>query len=279
MRFNAVFLGIGLAAGLLDTLRAADAAAPAAPRACRLIVDAATGKTLLRQGPCDVRWTPCSTFKIPLAVIGFDSGILQDAHQPAWDYVPGTSDRAEDQQTIDPTSWEKISVVWYSRKLTRTLGAPAFGKYIDRFNYGNRDLTGDPGKDNGLTQAWIMSSLLISPQEQVDFLRQLLDRKLPVSARACELTEQILPSFPSRDGWTLTGKTGSGFQKKPDGTSDRSRNIGWFVGWATKGDRRLIFADLLIDETPHEGYGGLRAREELLRVFPDLLPAATPAGD
>ncbi|MCP5940220.1 hypothetical protein NL351_30360, partial [Klebsiella pneumoniae] len=74
-----------------------------------------------------------------------------------------------------------------------------------------------------MTNAWLMSSLQVSPQEQVGFIRKLLDRKLDTSDKACELTEKILPEFSSSDGWTLTGKTGSGFQKKPDGTLDRGR--------------------------------------------------------
>jgi beta-lactamase class D len=39
------------------------------------------------------------------------------------------------------------------------------------------------------------------------------------------------------------------------GKADGSRPIGWFVGWAKKGERRIIFARLLVDtkrydETP-----------------------------
>lgn len=81
-------------------------------RSCRLIVDAVTGKVIVREGPCDVGRSPCSTFKIPLAVMGYDAGILKDEHAPAWDYLAEyNSTRPEDQRTIDPTSWESISVV------------------------------------------------------------------------------------------------------------------------------------------------------------------------
>ena len=47
---------------------------------CTLVIDAATNATLIRVGDrCDERLTPASTFKIPLSLIGFDSGILVDA--------------------------------------------------------------------------------------------------------------------------------------------------------------------------------------------------------
>ena len=54
---------------------------------CTLVIDAATNATVIRVGDrCDERLTPASTFKIPLSLIGFDSGLLVDADQPAWPY-------------------------------------------------------------------------------------------------------------------------------------------------------------------------------------------------
>ena len=54
---------------------------------CTLVIDAATNARLIRVGDrCDERLTPASTFKIPLSLIGFDSGILVGADQPAWPY-------------------------------------------------------------------------------------------------------------------------------------------------------------------------------------------------
>ena len=55
---------------------------------CTLILDAASGGTLYRQGVCDQRFSPASTFKVPLALIGYDAGILSDEHTPSWDYKP-----------------------------------------------------------------------------------------------------------------------------------------------------------------------------------------------
>src|SRR6478735_2866474 len=53
------------------------------PRDCRVLVEAKTGEMILREGACGIRHSPCSTFKLPLAVMGFDSGILKNAHTPA----------------------------------------------------------------------------------------------------------------------------------------------------------------------------------------------------
>jgi beta-lactamase class D len=239
---------------------------------CRLIINADSGEVLFQDGPCDVRRSPCSTFKVPLALMGFDAGILTNQHVPVWDYLKEyPSSRPEEQIPIDPTSWEKISVVWYSQKLTRALGMPAFKNYVDQFDYGNRDLAGDPGKNNGLTHSWLMSSLLISPKEQVRFLQRMLQQKLGVSDHATKMTKAILPQFPAADGWTVTGKTGSGVTSSQDVNPESKRHMGWFVGWAERGAQKVIFAEFLMDDEPRDDYAGPRARDALLKALPGIM--------
>ncbi|MDG2535324.1 class D beta-lactamase [Sphingomonas sp. HITSZ_GF] len=201
-----------------------------------VVLDAASGRALHRSGACATRFTPCSTFKVPLALMGFDSGVLIDAHHPAWDYDPKrhAAHRDVERARTDPTRWEAESVVWYSQELTRKLGMQRFQAYVDRFGYGNRDLRGTPGKGDGLTRAWLGSSLTISPDEQVAFLRRMLAHRL-VSARAHAEAERIIPAFTGSGGWHVRGKTGSG--ALPDGSL-----LGWFVGWADKGGKRIVFA-------------------------------------
>jgi beta-lactamase class D len=52
-------------------------------------------------------------------------------------------------------------------------------------------VSGNPGKQDGLTLAWINSSLKISPLEQVGFLEKVVRRQLPVTAHAYEMTSRI----------------------------------------------------------------------------------------
>ena len=92
---------------------------------CTLIVDAETGATLREDGDCDSRVTPASTFKIPLAVMGYDAGILTDTRTPVMTYQAGDPDwgGANWTRDTDPASWMRFSVVWYSQRITRRLGA------------------------------------------------------------------------------------------------------------------------------------------------------------
>jgi len=226
----------------------------------RLIVEPATGKVLVSEGPVKTRHSPCSTFKIPLAVMGFDAEILTSPTEPVWEYNPEKHEahRPEEKQATNPLDWEKNSVVWFSQELATRLGAETFRDYIREFRYGNEDISGDHGKNNGLTHSWLSSSLQISPEEQIAFLERFFRSELGVTEAAYRHTQAILPKFDAGDGWTVHGKTGS------DG-----KNLGWFVGWAEKGDRRLLFVELLNEELPPNVYGGPKARDRFLKALPD----------
>jgi beta-lactamase class D len=252
----------------------AHAASPPPVLACTVILDAASGKTLLRKGTCDQGVSPASTFKIPLAVMGYDAGVLKDEHSPVWDYKAEFNALKKDQKSVDPTIWEKDSIVWFSRQITRQLGADVFASYVTKFGYGNKDVTGDAGKNNGLTNAWLASSLKISPDEQVQFVRRLLAGTLPASEKAHAMTRAILPVFKSGDSWTVHGKTGSIWLRDKSGAFDKNRPIGWFVGWAESGDRRIVFARLEIGSEETNVPKSFQVRDSLLKDLPELMKQA-----
>jgi beta-lactamase class D len=265
--------GFALAMGATLLSRAALAASAASEKfTSTVMVDVATGQTIVRDGPADRRFTPCSSFKFPLAVMGFDADVLVDPHHPRWDYRPEFQTTMESQKkAADPTIWLADSIVWYSQELTRALGAARFRGYVERFGYGNEDVSGNPGKDDGLTQAWLMSSLAISPDEQVGFVRRFLGRDLGVSDHAYEATIASLARYPAGGGWTLHGKTGSGFLRNAAGATDRSRPLGWFVGWGEKDGRRIAFARFNLGNQPSKTYGGMIARAAMMKDFADLV--------
>lgn len=239
---------------------------------CTLAAEAETGRIVRQDGNCESRSSPASTFKIALSLMGYDSGILRDPENPSWPYQAEYKARYEIwKKPIAPRPWLRDSVVWYSQVLTREMGAERFRRYVGAFGYGNRDLSGDTGKNNGLTNAWLSSSLQISPAEQIAFLHRIQRRELPISARSYDMTAAIMPVFPLPGGWTVYGKTGTGFQASQGGRPDRSRQFGWFVGWARRGERTILFARLIRDERKETSPAGFRARGSLLAELPTLL--------
>lgn len=239
---------------------------------CTLVADAATGAVLLEQGgDCDTPTTPASTFKVPLAIMGFDAGLLADAHNPALPFVEGYADwgGGDWRRTTDPLRWMDYSVVWYSQVIARSLGHAELARYANAFGYGNADFSGDPGANNGLERSWISSSLKLTPRQQLAFMTRLVTRQLPVSQQAMETTLSIMQRREA-DGWQVVGKTGSAYPRNADGSFNRARGWGWYVGAAEKGDRTLVFVRLDQDEARHQVSGGLRARDAFLAEWPAL---------
>jgi beta-lactamase class D len=247
-------------------------AAAAEPKSCTVILDARSGAVVHRDGICDERFSPASTFKVPLAVMGFDAGILKSAHDPAWTWHEGIEAPKRDRKTVDPMAWERDSVLWYSREVTRRLGFDKFTAYVTQLDYGNRDTSGDSGKNNGLTHAWLASSLVISADEQVQFVRKLLTDTLPLSKEAQAKTRTIVPGFDAPGGWRVYGKTGSIWLRDSKGEFDRAQPIGWFVGWAQKRGQRVVFARLEIGkDNSAQGPKGPSVRALFLKELPRLM--------
>lgn len=207
---------------------------------------------LKQTGNCIERHSPCSTFKIPLSLMGFNEGILVDETHPEWPFKPEYSAKREIwKQPHHPTTWMKNSCIWYSQVMTTKMGLETFKSYVSLFKYGNQDITGDVGKNNGLTHSWLSSSLKISGEEQIAFLQKLLRGVLPVSAKAHELTRKILFIEELPKGWKLYGKTGRGPQRS------------WFIGWLEKGDRKIVFTQY-IEGTSTTKRANEIAKEKLL---------------
>lgn len=215
---------------------------------CTIVADAASGEIVKEEGRCDERAVAASTFKIPISLMGFDAGILKDAQSPALPFKEGYADwRPSWRHTTDPAKWMKDSVVWYSQEMTRKLGEPRFQNYVQTFQYGDMDLSGEAGKNNGLTYAWLRS-LKISPREQVAFLRKVAMRQLPVSDTAYDMTGVLIDQGLQPGGWHVYGKTGAGLATQARKANAADRYRGWFVGWATKNGRTLVFARLTAEE-------------------------------
>ncbi|MDP1602483.1 MAG: class D beta-lactamase [Legionella sp.] len=224
------------------------------------------GTILKQEGrDCKKRYAPESTFKIALSLMGFDAGILKNETSPEWPY------KKEYELFVqvwkyphNPHSWMRDSCVWYSQVLTLKLGMKQFKGYVDKFHYGNQDVTGDKGKGNGLTHAWLSSSLAISPEEQVQFLQQLVNKKIPVSKKSLAMTKNIMYIQELAGGWKLYGKTGSGRQLSPDKNQKLSLQHGWFVGWIEKDDRVITFALHIADSKQNKVFASFRAKNDAL---------------
>jgi len=217
---------------------------------------------------CKERLYSCSTFKIALAAMAFDSGVLKDeASAITWDGTQYSIDAWNHDQTA--REWMKNSTVWVSQKLTPKIGETRILEYLKRFKYGNQDFSG------GVTDAWLSSTLKISAEEQVEFLRRLHLGKLGLRSTAADKTVDLLPLETTSNSVRMVGKTGSGFSwEDPAHVGDGYFRIGWYTGFLRKGSQDYVFAVVFREKVGSKkvSFGGQEAK----RIAVQLLTGKTP---
>jgi beta-lactamase class D len=218
-----------------------------------LCLNGVTDEVVLELGPhINKRFSPCSTFKITLSLMGYDAEILKDEKAPIWAFQEGYDDFKESWRTAQtPQSWMKDSCVWYSKILASQLGLEKIQAYLATFEYGNQDMSG------GVTSAWLNSSLKISLREQVDFIKKMIRGKLPISNRAIQMTKGLLFRDELPRGWTIFGKTG---WSDPD---SENLEVWWFVGWIEKDHALFPFAYNMRDTKINPAQGIPRIKQLL----------------
>ena len=136
---------------------------------------------------------PASTFKIPNSVIALETGVVGDPDKDIfkWDGVVRSIEAWNRDHTM--RSAIAASAVPVYQEIARRIGAERMQKFVDLFEYGNRDIGG------GIDQFWLTGNLRIDPVRQVDFIDRLRRGTLPVSKRSQELACDILPVTKSGD--------------------------------------------------------------------------------
>ncbi len=205
--------------------------------------------------------SPCSTFKIMNALIGLETKVLTDENTTfKWDGTAYQNEAWNKDQTLATAITN--STFWYFQQNASKVGSDRMQSYIDKVDYGNKDISG------GITQFWEQSSLKISPREQVEMLKRIYTYQMPISKGNIDIVKKILV-LSKENGATLSGKTGSGLKDVgrfiPQGIED-GYVIGWFIGYVEKDDNVYYFATNI--EGEKDAYGG-KAKEITLEILKD----------
>ncbi|MCF2524079.1 penicillin-binding transpeptidase domain-containing protein [Bradyrhizobium sp. G127] len=188
---------------------------------------------------------PASTFKIPNSIIALDTGVVADPDKDVfkWDGVTRSIPEWNKDHTLRTAI--AVSAVPVYQEIARRIGAERMQKYVDAFDYGNRNIGG------GIDRFWLTGDLRINPMQQIAFVDKLRRGVLPALKRAQELTRDILTVTKAGDS-IIRAKTGL------IGVDDRTAidgvkaSLGWLVGWAEKGGAQTVFAlNLDIREPKH----------------------------
>jgi beta-lactamase class D len=232
-------------------------------RGCFLLYNVKESKIVKEWGEdCYEKYPAASTFKVPLAVMAFDSGVLKNEEEIIkWDGEKRWLDHWNKDQNA--RTWMQYSVVWVSQELTPKIGEKKLKKYLHDFSYGNEEIT-------DIREAWLerptskKPALKISAREQLEFMKKLWAEKLPVSQRSMSLTKEIMALETSPKGYNLAGKTGSNFYD-----DEKKFQLGWFIAHLEKGGEEYISVMTISDLAPYHGasFGGMRAKDITKKIF------------
>ena len=177
---------------------------------------------------------PQSTFKIANALVGLETGALNDELEVFhWDGKPKPV--ALWERDHDLASGMAFSVVWMFQEIARRTGKARMREWLERLDYGNADISG------GNDLFWLQGGLRISAMEQVGFLHRLAEGRLAATQRAQRLVRATL-AIEKTPEYTLYAKTGTSSQAIKD-------PVWWWVGWIErKGRPQAYFA---MNFTPH----------------------------
>jgi bla regulator protein BlaR1 len=215
-----------------------------------VLLDLKTGQYFrLNEARAARRQSPCSTFKIFNSLVGLDTGVLSGKdHLMKWDGTKYERDVCNRDQTLQSAITN--SVVWYFQRVARSVGPQRMQKYLDSVGYGNKDISG------GIDRFWLGSSLTISPDEQVEFMKRLCQNDLPFKRSSMDLVKEMLTVKTTTRG-TLHGKTGTAGEEKRD-------VMGWFVGYVDQPGGTYVFATNIGAKADANGRTARRITEAIL---------------
>lgn len=197
---------------------------------------------------------PASTFKIINLLIALETGAISDENEVIkWN---GQSDtvkygyRPETYRDLTVKEGFEISAVWVFEELARRVGRDQYTDYLKRSNYGNMDFSQKE------IDFWNFGSFGVSPVEQVRFLRNLYEEKLPFSKRSIDIVKRVMIAEQTED-YTVRGKTGW--------TTDHGMNTGWWVGYVENSDGVYFFATRLLQDRKNNRPDFAACRKEITR--------------
>lgn len=198
-----------------------------------------------------MRVSPASTYKIYSALIALEEGIItSEDNTIEWNGVEQNYEQWNQDQTL--TSALTYSVNWYFQTLDKASGLNTIKDYLTYMNYGNEDISG------GIDDHWLVSSLKISPVEQVELLQSFYNNAFDFQEEHIQSVKDAL-KVEETEAVTLYGKTGTG--------NINGKDInGWFIGFVETHNKTYFFATNVQDIA---NATGSRATEITLSILRD----------
>lgn len=200
---------------------------------------------------------PASTFKIINLLIALETKTIKDENEIVkW---VGKTDtlkygyRPEIYHDMTVKEAFEVSAGWVFIELAKKIGKENYKKYLNNCNYGNLNLS---EKNDDF---WNFGAFAISPINQVEFIKNLYEEKLPFSKYNIDIVKRVMITDRT-DNFSIRAKTGW--------TRENNTNTGWWVGFVKTTDNTYFFATCLLQDRKNnrDDFGSCR-KEITKKIF------------
>lgn len=194
------------------------------------------------------RYTPDSTYKPYLALIGFDKNVMSlNNTEQKWNGNENVFKEWNQNQNL--SSAMRYSVNWYFENIDRSIKNKDLKNYISELQYGNENISGS-------INYWNESSLKISAIEQVKLLMKIDNQQLKFDENYINAVKDSI-TLKKANQYRYLGKTGTGI------INGKETN-GWFIGTIEKNGKSYYFATHLDGKNNASGKKAKDISEKIL---------------
>jgi beta-lactamase class D len=213
---------------------------------------------------CSRRMSPASTFKVFLSLAALESNVALDENlMIAWNKIPTGKPEWDKDMTMREAL--KVSSEPYFKELAKKMGAVEMQKWLDTIRYGNKRI------GQNIESCWVNDTLLITPDEQVGFMKKIYFDKLPMSQRSQRIVRNMLLQEETAEH-KLYFKTGT----KLNG----NRSLVWLVGFIERKETQkgVVTKKEETNSRPYffamnyeTAFDSLATREKRIEILKDIL--------
>lgn len=230
---------------------------------CALVLERSRlSETFIEVGPkhCSQALSPCSTFKIPNALVGLQTGVVTGPDDlKEWNGKERPRKISNQDHTL--ASAINKSIVWYFQQVARDVGEERMAAWLEKLEYGNRDISG------GIDRFWLGSSLKIDAHKQLELIKSLWHGTLPFDPEKQAQVRDMLVLESDLNG-VVHGKTGG----CPGGTEQNPKDLGWFIGWIDWNEpkRQEPYVTFFVVNITDNKQRGQAAKQAAFAILQDL---------
>jgi beta-lactamase class D len=194
---------------------------------CFLLYDFNKNKTIVyNKERCSIGFLPASTFKMVNTLIGLETEIITgEEFIIPWDSVSRQIPAWNRDHNL-ASAFRNSVVPWY-QELARLIGTEKMQHFTAKANFGNMDV-----HEDNLDLFWLSGNSRITPLQQLEFQKLLIQNNLPFEQKNIDLLKKIM-MLDQRQEYTLRGKTGWAVMQ--------NKNIGWLVGYLETDSNRYAY--------------------------------------